>query len=144
MDFFSYESGTFTCEGVSLEDVAGAHGTPAYVYSEKTVTDHYRKLDQALAPVAHRICYSVKTNSNLMVLSHMASLHSGFDIVSGGELFRVLKAGGERVRDPSQHEFEPFQPLVTSGLQRGDIGMNPEFPGRHGRRAQQRTPRGPK
>lgn len=95
MDFFSYENGTYMCEGVSLEDIAQTHGTPAYVYSEKTVTDHYRKLNEALAPVSHLICYSVKTNSNLSVLSHMAQLGSGFDIVSGGELYRVLKAGGD-------------------------------------------------
>lgn len=94
MDFFSYETDTYRCEGMPLSQIADEFGTPAYVYSEKTVTDHYTKLDHALAPVPHRICYSVKTNSNLAILSHMASLGSGFDIVSGGELYRVLKAGG--------------------------------------------------
>ena len=95
MDFFSYENDVYHCEGVSLSDIAREFGTPAYVYSEKTVTDHFTKLEHALAPVPHRICYSVKTNSNLVILAHMAKLGSGFDIVSGGELYRVLKAGGD-------------------------------------------------
>ncbi len=93
MDFFSYETGVYSCEGFSLEKIADEFGTPAYVYSEKTVTDHYTKLDLALQPVPHRICYSVKTNSNLAILAHMAALGSGFDIVSGGELHRILRAG---------------------------------------------------
>ncbi|OGH61033.1 MAG: diaminopimelate decarboxylase [Candidatus Lindowbacteria bacterium RIFCSPLOWO2_12_FULL_62_27] len=95
MDFFSYDQGAYCCEGIPLDRIAAEFGTPAYVYSEKTVTDHYQKLDRALAPVPHLICYSVKTNSNLAILAHMARLGSGFDIVSGGELYRVLKAGGD-------------------------------------------------
>lgn len=95
MDSFSYDQDLYRCEGISLEQIAEEFGTPAYVYSEQTVTDHYTKLDQALASIPHTICYSVKTNSNLAVLAHMAKLGSGFDIVSGGELYRVLKAGGD-------------------------------------------------
>ncbi|MBI4179068.1 diaminopimelate decarboxylase [bacterium] len=129
MDFFSYEDGTYRCEGLSLEDIAARHGTPAYVYSEKTVTDHFRKLDEALAPVPHVICYSVKTNSNLTILSHMASLGSGFDIVSGGELFRVQSAGG----DPGRVVFagvgktrEEIHRAVEAGILMFNIESLPE------------------
>lgn len=95
MDFYSFEGGNYSCEGIPLSQMAEEFGTPAYVYSEKTITDHFTKLEAALSPVPHRICYSVKTNSNLAVLAHMVSMGSGFDIVSGGELHRVLRAGGD-------------------------------------------------
>jgi diaminopimelate decarboxylase len=94
MHEFSYRDGELFCEGVSLEKLASAHGTPLYVYSGKTIRDHYRRLDQALAGLDHRVCFAMKANSNLAVLDLLAREGAGFDIVSGGELFRVLKAGG--------------------------------------------------
>lgn len=94
MHEFSYRQGELFCEGVALAGLASAHGTPLYVYSAKTIRDHYRRLDQALAGLDHRVCFAMKANSNLAVLDLLAREGAGFDIVSGGELFRVLKAGG--------------------------------------------------
>ena len=95
MHEFSYRNGELYCEGASLEALASKHGTPLYVYSAKTIRDHYRRLDQALAGLDHRVCFAMKANSNLAVLDLLAREGAGFDIVSGGELFRVLKAGGQ-------------------------------------------------
>lgn len=92
---FSYRDGQLVCEDVSLTAVAEAHGTPAYVYSKKAVVQRYHGYEHALAGVPHRICYSVKANSNLAVLAVLAAEGAGFDIVSGGELYRVLAAGGK-------------------------------------------------
>jgi diaminopimelate decarboxylase len=83
------------CEGVAVEALANKFGTPLDVYSQRTLTDHFQKLDQALAPLDHMICFAMKANSNLAVLRTIASLGGGFDIVSGGELQRVLAAGGD-------------------------------------------------
>jgi diaminopimelate decarboxylase len=94
MHEFSYRDGELFCEGVSLEKLASQHGTPLYVYSAKTIRDHYCRLDEALAGLDHRVCFAMKANSNLAVLDLLAREGAGFDIVSGGELFRVLKAGG--------------------------------------------------
>jgi len=81
-----------------LEQVAQKFGTPLYVYSASTVLDHYRRLDAALVEIDHFICYSVKANSNGAILKLLADAGVGFDIVSGGELYRVLKAGGDPKR----------------------------------------------
>ncbi len=94
MHDFHYLAGKLYCEGVSLESLAEKFGTPLYVYSQRTLTNHFQKLDGALAPLDHLICYSVKANSNLAVLRALANLGSGFDIVSEGELGRVIAAGG--------------------------------------------------
>ena len=94
MHGFAYKNGTLHCEDVSLQTLADSHGTPLYVYSANTIRDHYRRLDQALAGLNHEIAYAVKACSNLSVLRLLAQEGAGFDIVSGGELFRVLKAGG--------------------------------------------------
>src|SRR5690606_436630 len=83
------------CEDVSVESLVKKHGSPLYVYSQGTLTDHFRKLDDALAPLDHLICFAMKSNSNLAVLRTLADLGSGFDIVSGGELQRVIAAGGD-------------------------------------------------
>jgi len=91
---FSYRDGALHCEGVDLRDVADRFGTPAYVYSAGSIRNNFRRLDKALAPLEHLICYAVKANSNLAILNLLAGEGAGFDIVSGGELFRVLKAGG--------------------------------------------------
>ncbi|HTG52508.1 MAG TPA: diaminopimelate decarboxylase, partial [Candidatus Tectomicrobia bacterium] len=83
------------CEDVDLARFAKEFGTPTYVYSAGTILDHYSRLDAALAPIDHLICYAVKANSNRAILKLVADAGAGFDIVSGGELFRVLAAGGD-------------------------------------------------
>jgi diaminopimelate decarboxylase len=82
------------CEDVDLSHVAAKFGTPTYVYSAGTILDHFIRLDAALAPLDHLICYAVKANSNRAILKLLVEAGAGFDIVSGGELFRVLAAGG--------------------------------------------------
>lgn len=83
---------------MNLDALAGQVGTPAYVYSAETIRNNFRRLDAALSPLDHLICYAVKANSNLAVLNLLAKEGAGFDIVSGGELFRVQKAGAESGR----------------------------------------------
>jgi diaminopimelate decarboxylase len=92
---FRYHDGSLHCEGVNLERVAEQYGTPLYVYSTGTILDHYRRLDLALSELDHLICYAVKANSNRAILNLLSRAGAGFDIVSGGELFRVLAAGGD-------------------------------------------------
>ncbi len=87
--------GVLHCEGVSLEGIAATWATPCYVYSRAALTDAYQAYARALAAHPHLICYAVKANSNLAVLNVFARLGAGFDIVSGGELTRVLAAGGD-------------------------------------------------
>src|SRR5215471_9931651 len=98
MHSFYYRDGHLFCEDVDLLRVAKEFGTPTYVYSEATILDHYRRLDAALAPLDHLICYAVKANSNRAILNLLVQAGAGFDIVSGGELFRVLAAGGDPAR----------------------------------------------
>ncbi len=95
MHGFSYKQGSLFCEDVELAALAEQHGTPLYVYSTATILDHYRRLDAALAGLDHHVAYAVKANSNLSVLRLLAAEGAGFDIVSGGELFRVIQAGGD-------------------------------------------------
>jgi diaminopimelate decarboxylase len=95
MHDFHYNGGKLYCEGVALETLARKYGTPLYVYSERTLTRHFQELDQAMSGVEHLICFAVKSNSNQSVLRVLSGLGSGFDIVSGGELERVLAAGGD-------------------------------------------------
>jgi len=99
--FFQYRDGKLHCEDVDLAGVAEKLGTPLYLYSAGTILDHYTRLDAALAPLDHLICYAVKANSNRAILKLLADAEAGFDIVSGGELFRVLAAGG----DPAKCTF---------------------------------------
>jgi diaminopimelate decarboxylase len=94
MHSFHYRDGEMFCENVALARAAEEFGTPLYVYSAGTILDHYRRLDAALASLDHLICYAVKANSNGAILKLLVEAGAGFDIVSGGELFRVLKAGG--------------------------------------------------
>src|SRR5438094_10632367 len=94
MHYFEYQRGNLYCDGVPLEQIAADLGTPVYIYSEKTLQRHIRVFDEAFAAVPHLICYAVKANSNINLLRRFAEWGTGFDIVSGGELFRVLKAGG--------------------------------------------------
>jgi diaminopimelate decarboxylase len=90
-----YVDRTLTCDGVALADVAASAGTPCYVYSAATVLANYGAYEDALQGAPHTICYAVKANGNLAILRLLARAGAGFDIVSGGELFRVLKAGGD-------------------------------------------------
>ena len=97
MDHFLRKGTALYAEDVPLADIADAVGTPCYVYSRATLERHWRAVDDALAGLDHMVCYAVKANSNLAILS-VASLGSGFDIVSVGELERVLAAGGAAER----------------------------------------------
>ena len=98
MHSFHYRNGHLYCEDVDLTRVDREFGTPTYVYSAETILDHYARLNAALAPLDHLICYAVKANSNRAILKLLARTGAGFDIVSGGELFRVLEAGGDAAR----------------------------------------------
>jgi diaminopimelate decarboxylase len=125
MHHFHYRDGSLFCEDVELAKLAAAHGTPLYVYSGSTVLDHYRRLDQALAPIDHEIEYAVKANSNLALLRLLAEEGSGFDIVSGGELFRVIQAGG----DPGKCTFAGVgktREEIIYALQQGIYSFNVE------------------
>ncbi len=100
-DVFAYKDGALCCEGASLAEIAARAGTPCYVYSSRSVLERFRAYDEGLAGLPHLVCYAVKANSNLALLRLLAAAGAGFDIVSGGELYRVLQAGG----DPSRVVF---------------------------------------
>jgi len=93
MDHFTYRNFDLCCEQVSLRSLAADVGTPAYVYSKAALLESYRAYDDAFAEVPHVVCYSIKANANLGVLATLARAGAGADIVSGGELFRALRAG---------------------------------------------------
>ncbi|MDO6824088.1 diaminopimelate decarboxylase [Marinobacter sp. 1_MG-2023] len=95
MDHFNYRNGELYAEDVAVSSIAERFGTPAYVYSRATLERHYKAYDDALKEREHLVCYAVKANSNLAVLNVLARLGAGFDIVSAGELERVLRAGGD-------------------------------------------------
>jgi diaminopimelate decarboxylase len=95
MDHFIYHQNQLFAENVAVADIAKRFGTPTYIYSRATLERHWHAFDQGLANLPHLICYAVKANSNLAVLNIMARLGSGFDIVSVGELERVIAAGGD-------------------------------------------------
>lgn len=95
---FSYSENSLYCEGVALDDIARRAGTPCYVYSSQSLLENFRAYDEALGDLPHMICYAVKANGSLGILSLLAKAGAGFDIVSGGELYRVLKAGGDPAR----------------------------------------------
>jgi diaminopimelate decarboxylase len=90
--------GRLFLEGIPLEDLAASYGTPLYVYSASALTEAYQAYENALKGLPHQVCYAVKANSSLAILQHFARLGSGFDIVSGGELARVIRAGGNPSR----------------------------------------------
>ena len=98
MDFFQYRGDTLHAEDVPLDRLAAEFGTPTYVYSRATLERHWHAFDEAFTGRPHLVCYAVKANGNLGVLNALARLESGFDIVSLGELERVLAAGGEARR----------------------------------------------
>ena len=95
MHDFKYVDGKLTCDQLAVEALVKKHGTPLYIYSQHTLEDHYQKLDQALAPLEHQICFAMKANSNLAVMRTLANCGAGFDVVSEGELRRVMAAGGD-------------------------------------------------
>ena len=95
MDFFNYQNGTLFAEDVNVNDIAQRFSTPTFVYSRATIERHWKAFENAAKNQPHLVCYAVKANSNLAVLNIMARLGSGFDIVSGGELARVIEAGGD-------------------------------------------------
>lgn len=98
MHEFRYRRGHLACEGVDLESLARRHGTPLYVYSRHTLEGHFTRLRKALAPLDALVCYAMKANSNLAILSSLARLGAGFDTVSAGELYRVVRADGKPAR----------------------------------------------
>ncbi len=113
------------CEGVSVESLARKHGTPLYIYSQNTLADHFGRLDSALTELDHTICFAMKANSNLAVIRTLANLGSGFDIVSAGELKRVIAAGG----DPAKCIFAGVgktEEEIEYALQQGIYSFNVE------------------
>ena len=125
MDHFDYRDGQLYAEDVALAELAEHVDTPAYVYSRATLERHFRVFDQALEGLPHLVCYAVKANSNLAVLNVLARLGSGFDIVSGGELERVIRAGG----DPQKVVFSGVGKTVaeiSAALQAGVKCFNVE------------------
>src|SRR5439155_20446865 len=95
MDFFNYRNGELYCEDVPAERIAREVGTPAYVYSKATLLRHYRQVADAFKPVDATICYSIKSCGNVNLCKVLATEGCGFDVTSGGELFRALQAGGD-------------------------------------------------
>ncbi len=94
MDYFNYKNGELFAESVSVESIAAKVGTPVYIYSKATFENHLKKMQQAYSKLDTMVCYSVKACSNINILKFMAKAGCGFDVVSGGELYRVLQAGG--------------------------------------------------
>ena len=93
MHEFTYKKNQLYCENTKVLDIVKRHGTPLYIYSYKTIIDHFMKLKNAFRRVDPLICFSVKANSNLTILRSLVKKGAGLDIVSGGELYRALKAG---------------------------------------------------
>ncbi len=119
MDHFDYHNGRLCAEQVDVSALADRHDTPLYVYSRATIERHWKAFDEALGEHPHLVCYAVKANSNLAVLAVLAKLGSGFDIVSGGELARVLKAGG----DPAKIVFSGVGKTVAEMEAALDTGI---------------------
>jgi diaminopimelate decarboxylase len=125
MDYFNYKNEQLYVEDVAVEDIATQYGTPLYIYSRATLERHWHAFDEGLGDYPHLICYAVKANSNLAVLEVMAKLGSGFDIVSVGELERVLVAGG----DPKKIVFSGVGKLnheIERALDVGILSFNVE------------------
>jgi diaminopimelate decarboxylase len=130
MDHFQYRGAELHAEGVPLAEIAARHGTPCYVYSRATLERHWHAFDGAFRDRPHLVCYAVKANSNLAVLNVLARLGSGFDIVSGGELERVLAAGG----DPAKTVFSgvgkgagEMRRALAAGIRCFNVESEPEL-----------------
>ena len=125
MHDFRYVGGRLFCEGVSVESLVKKHGSPLYIYSQNTLTQHFQKLDRALNPLDHLVCFAMKSNSNLGVMRTFAALGAGFDTVSGGEIQRVIAAGG----DPRKCVFAGVgktEAEIEFGLKKGIYSFNVE------------------
>jgi len=125
MHHFRYVGNRLCCEGVPVDSLVRRHGTPLFIYSQRTLTEHFEKLDRALAPLDHLICYAMKSNSNQAVLRTLAGLGGGFDIVSEGELRRALAAGAE----PDRCVFAGVgktEPEIDYALAQGVYSFNVE------------------
>ena len=120
MDYFNYKDGQLFAEDVPVESIASEFGTPCYVYSRATFERHYNAYDKALGDHPHLVCYAVKANSNLAVLNVLAKLGSGFDIVSIGELERVIAAGG----DPTKCVFSGVGKQAHEMRRALDVGVH--------------------
>ncbi len=120
MDHFNYKGDALYAEELAVSEIAEQHGTPCYIYSRATLERHYRAYEQALTGLPNMICYAVKANSNLAVLNVLARLGAGFDIVSGGELRRVLQAGG----DPARVIFSGLGKTVAEMQQALEAGIH--------------------
>jgi diaminopimelate decarboxylase len=119
LDHFIYQDQSLFAESCSVAAIAQQHGTPIYIYSRATLERHWHAFDDALGTHPHLICYAVKANSNLAVLNVLARLGSGFDIVSGGELARVIEAGG----DPKKVVFSGVGKTVEEMRQALELGI---------------------
>ena len=125
MHHFEYKNDQLFCENVPLEKIAAEVGTPCYIYSLATLERHFKVFDEAFANRKHLICYSVKANSNLAILRALARMGAGFDIVSGGELYRALRAGA----DPKKIVFSGVgkrDDEIEYGLESGILLFNVE------------------
>lgn len=125
MDHFAYRNGSLFAEDVAVSDIAREHATPLYIYSRATLERHWHAFDDAMGDHPHLVCYAVKANSNIGVLSVLAKLGSGFDIVSAGELARVIEAGG----DPAKVVFSGVgkkSDEIRYALQQGIMCFNVE------------------
>ena len=128
MNFFSYRNGVLHAEDVSLESAAEKYGTPCYVYSKAALVSAFQAYSNAFASRDHLVCYAVKANSNIAILNLFAKMGSGFDIVSIGEMERVLKAGG----DPSKIVFSGVgkrEDEMRAALSAGILCFNVESEG---------------
>ena len=125
MNYFSYKNGELYCEEVPVKKIVEEVGTPVYIYSARTIKRHFKVFDTAFKEVSHLVCYSVKANSNIAVLRLLGNLGAGADIVSGGELKRVLKAGisPQKVvfsgvgKTPEEIEFALFQDILMFNVE---------------------------
>jgi len=125
MHSFRYVGNKLFCEGVAVESLVRQFGSPLYVYSQATITDHFQKLDRAMDGVDHLVCFAMKSNSNLAVLRTIADLGGGFDIVSAGELQRIIAAGG----DPKKCVFAGVgktEAEIEFALKKGVYSFNAE------------------
>jgi diaminopimelate decarboxylase len=128
MHSFHYQDGELYCEETPVRALAEKHGTPLYVYSRQTIASHFARLQKALRPLDHRICFAVKSNSNLAILRLLANLGGGFDIVSEGELRRVIAAGG-KARDCEFAGVGKTEREIEFALRRGIYCINVESEG---------------
>ncbi|MEM6384833.1 MAG: diaminopimelate decarboxylase [Pseudomonadota bacterium] len=130
MDHFLYDQGVLHAEDVPLSDIADEVGTPFYVYSSATLTRHFKLFDEALSPLDHLICYAMKANSNQAVLTLMASLGAGVDVVSGGEYARAKAAGfpGDRIVFSGVGKtVVEMEAALTGGVRQFNLESEPEM-----------------